>query len=799
LALIVRQWEAWGVAFAAGDFPTLIGNWITIGVFSLVIVLWAIIAACHLGQGARRFTKAFDQARSNLNATPAQSAEFASHYEAVSNALRDAPVIGPAWRDWVATLLTPSIENRPVQSTIRPGEYFGLELLRECAINPRLHAAMPNLLVGVGLMLTFLGLIVALMAAGEIASPVATSMERNEGLQKLLNSASAKFTTSLFGLLCSLLYTFWRGDRMQRAERALHGFLAALEERVPLATSATLQSEANTILRDSQVQLETFNGTLATSIGKAVDNALDTRLGDHIGPLREAIEGLVSSIGAQNQEALSRMLEDFLKQLDGGARNELGAVAASLQGTQATLGQLQVGLSAAANDLVSAAGRIGAQAGTEVSGALTQVSQQVEILIDRMSEIDRQARQAGTASFEEAARGIAKAADGFRGAAGEMAAELRQAVASVITASGQEAATANQKLSEQFAAMLEQLRAVGDAAREQGNEAGRQAAQRLDAAATALRDAAETLKNALGQGGSEAAAGLVGAVEEVRGALGRIMSEAGATIAGEGERAAQRQQEGMAQLSALLADAAAKLRDGAGEAARSLEESGRKAGNSLEQGGSVAAGGLSGATELLRQGAEAASRSLAAGGETILAPAREVAARLTELRMSTETLREAVLAMAKDTRVAGEPLRAAAQHWEASGKAAVAATEQLERAARETSAAGQGIEGAASQMRETLAAVEALSGRLTATTEGFGGVSKELDATFTALERGLSAFGEQINSYARSTNDDIAIGATELSSRIEEMKEAIDELKEVLPEMIRQLSQTIADLKAGAL
>jgi len=791
LGSIMDKWRQLSEAYIEGDWPALIGNWIVISVVCSMIVVWGLVAGWRFWNGTRRFAVAFDKACATLKATPSRSVDFAAQYEEANETLRDAQVIGPAWKDWAATLLTPSIENRPVQSTIRPGEYFGLDLLRECQINPRLHAAMPNLLVGVGLLLTFLGLIVALMAAGEIASPSASATQRAVGLQTLLNGASAKFATSLAGLLCSLLYTWWRGSRMQLAERAMHSFLAALEERVPLATSATLQSEANAILRESQNQLEIFNGTLATSIGKAVDNALDSRLGDHIGPLREAIESLVTTIGTQNQEALSQMLEDFLKRLDGGAKGELGAVAVSLQGTQAALGELQVGLTGAAKGLVSAAGQIGAQAGTEVAAALFRVSQQVDTLVDRLTEIDRQARSSSTATFEEAARGIAEAANGFRNAAGEMAGELRQAIAALVATSGREAATANQKLSEQFAAMLDQLRAVGDDARKQGELAGREAAQRLDAAATALRGAADALKDAMGQGGNEAAARLVGAVEDVRGALVRIIGDAGSTMAGEGERAAQRQQEGMERLTTMLVDAAATLREGAVDASRTLEEGGRKAGSSLEQGGAIAGNGINSASELLRQGAEAASRSLAAGGEALMGQSRDVAVRLGGLVSAAETLREAVLAMSQDTRAVGEPLRAAAQHWEAMGKAAVAATTQLEGAAQQASAAGQGVQAAAARMQDAVSAVQALAQGLEATTNSFGGVGSELDATLKALQAGLQGFANQISTYAKSTSDHMATGATELAASIEE-------LKEILPDLILQLRQTIADVQAGS-
>jgi hypothetical protein len=152
---------------------------------------------------------------------------------------------------------------------------------------------MPTLLVSVGLLLTFVGLAIALTLADGIADLIVTPSVRRGGLRTLLDVASAKSVTSLVGLFSSILYAVFRGRELDRAERALDGFLAALEERIPLATPAILQAESNTILERLFAAQSTFRDDLAVRIGRLFDNALNHRLEDHIYRPHEAIDSFL--------------------------------------------------------------------------------------------------------------------------------------------------------------------------------------------------------------------------------------------------------------------------------------------------------------------------------------------------------------------------------------------------------------------------------------------------------------------------------------------------------------------------
>ena len=215
--------------------------------------------------------------------------------------------------------------NRPVRSTLKPDQVFDLGLVSAAGLNPRYQAAMPGMLVGAGLLFTFLGLAYALGGAGDVVAG-GDNLQRQEGLHRLLNAASFKFVTSIAGLGLSIFYTWFDKYRLRLVEQALDVFNAALERQMPLATPAFLQHEANETLRDQAVALQVFGTQLAVSIGEKLDSAFHQRLGEHIGPLTEAIQALASRTSAHNQDAVRQMMQAIIDQLSGGTRDHLAGV-----------------------------------------------------------------------------------------------------------------------------------------------------------------------------------------------------------------------------------------------------------------------------------------------------------------------------------------------------------------------------------------------------------------------------------------------------------------------------------------
>jgi hypothetical protein len=388
-----------------------------LGVVGLLCA-WCLLSARQLYKATQSLIYGLRRGRSVVD-TAADCREFASSFEATAEQLAGLPpLIGP-WSVFRGTLIIPEVPSRPVLSTLQPDHVFDLRLLRSAGLRPRYHAAMPGMLVGAGLLFTFLGLAVALSVAGGVVAG-GDPVQSRQGLHQLLDAASFKFVTSLAGLLLSIAYTGFRNYRIRLVEQALDGFTAALDRQMPLVTPAFLQHEANEALRAQSAALDTFGNQLAVNIGQAFDNAFDKRLGEHIAPLTEAMQALANRTDAQNEDAVRQMLQAFTDQLSGGTREHLAGVTDNLAALGARLEELQSGLGDASVLMAQSAEAMAARMGEGAEAALSRISDEMGGLMEALRAVTEQTREAGAEAAQTLDARIERAAVGFETAATRM-------------------------------------------------------------------------------------------------------------------------------------------------------------------------------------------------------------------------------------------------------------------------------------------------------------------------------------------------------------------------------------------
>lgn len=730
--------------YKAGNIAGLFGNWLVIGTFSLSLLLWAGTSAVRFRAGVERLCRALDRSYAVLAATPAKAREFVGSYEAVSMTLQTDGILGPAWRDWAATLITPIGPGIPIRSTSRPETYFSTELLRACRINPRLHAAMPNLLVGVGLLLTFLGLSIALSAAGNIVS----SPERITGLKGLLDAASAKFVTSLVGLLCSLIYTVLRGQWLVKAERSLDRFLAGLEERIPLATPANLQAEANTLLEKSLATQEQFATEVAVNIGGRLDSALDQRLGEHIGPLREAIERLSQGIGTKSEDTLRTLLEQFRDMLQGSAQGHMEKVAAALADTSGAMEQIRSGLAEAAARMASAADQIAEQMGRNAEQAMARITQQMEGLVGELRTLAEQSRAAGDDAMAQAAARIAEAGESFGQAARAISNSLEQTVTGITSRLGGEAEAATRRMTEEITRAIASLKELAEQNRASGDEATRAMAERIGQAAAGFERSAAEVAEALAGGAGDAAGKLTAAVEELRDHFVRLASDLAGNLGKAGEHFERQGRDGASALAEAAEAAAAALRLG-----------GADGGDAIRSGGVDASHGLK-----------------AAAGE-LAAPAREMAQRISAFQNEALELGRALTGMRQAALDATAPLRSATTDLVKLGASGQKTAADLAIAAQRIAPLAETINGAMQQLGNAERRLSTLSQNLESVLLHFGELDTSLGKVFKDLREGLSGFASQITTFVTETNNDMAKAVTTLNGAVIELRETYEDAR----------------------
>jgi hypothetical protein len=454
-----------------------------------LLFIWAGLSASQLYRRTASLIAVLRRARSIVRAAGDPRA-FCSGFEATARELATLGPLSSAWSAYRDTLIIPGTEaSSPlIRSTLRPDSVFDLGLLRAVRLRPRYHAAMPGMLVGAGLLFTFFGLAVALLAAGDVVAG-ADSTQRQYGLHQLLNAASFKFFTSLAGLFLSIVYTLARNSRMRAVELALDAFNADLEQRMPLATPALLQHEANDSLRKQSAALETFGTELAVNIGQALDAAFDQRLGEHIGPLREAIESLATRTSSQNEDAVRQMLQEFTDRLSGGTREHLAGVTENLAALGTRLEGLQSGLSDASARMARAAEEMAQRMGDGAEAALSKITGQMGGLLETLRSVAAQTRDAGAEAAQTLGARIEAAAAGFETAARQMTERLAMAAKSTGEALSQAATGSRDALTQGAEDAARGLQAAAITVREVLETTGHGLARQ----ATALATCAETL------------------------------------------------------------------------------------------------------------------------------------------------------------------------------------------------------------------------------------------------------------------------------------------------------------------
>jgi ABC-type transporter Mla subunit MlaD len=728
-----------------GVVAPAIVNPITVWCVVGFLALWAGASAFRFSLGTFRLDRALVQAQERL-AQANSPLKFAADFESIRVDLCASPILGERWREFCETLVLPDKPGRPVRSTWRASDYFNLLLFRMpgVGIDLRYQAALPNLLVGAGLLFTFLGLAAALYSAGNVVSgdPIARSV----ALKALLDAASFKFITSLVGLLLSILYALARKRLLKRVDRSLDLFNATLEARAPMVTPALLLHETNLFLERQSTQLETFSNQLAVNIGEVFDRAFDQRLGEHIAPLTEAMQHLAKDMSSRHEDALKTMLDGFVAKLQGGAGDHMTKVAESLGGLGERLEGLQSGLGEAAIRMSQSADAMATRMGDGAEAALSRITDQLGGLAESLRATAEQTRSAGADAGRELASRLEAAAGGFERAASGIADTLSRAASALADSMGKQSEENSSRLAAQVEAMAERI-----ATSASGFE---QMATRV---ATALETAASATGGALGKGAEDAVVRIAAATEGMRTELQAMLSEFRTTLG----RATE-------DLRAGGAAGAASFRDGIGEAGTNLASSIAGAADRLAQAGNTTAGAL-------ERGGVAAGETIGRAGNTFGDRAAALGAQVERVTQATQSVVTQMRDFEKAVSVAAGPLAAVSADLKAASQAARGSVDPILQSSQAVARALDQIAGATQRLEVAGTSAGRLVESLNGAAQRFEGVDRELAKTLDTLKGGLQTFTRDISDAVENTDLNLAKAANQLSALIRGLNDAIED------------------------
>ncbi len=280
--------------------------------------------------------------------------------------------LAEAWREFRETLID---ETAPViQNTSRPSSFFLRIIPKQTSLS-----FWSNIFVGLGLILTFLGLIVALNTAAQSMS--GSALAAQEALKGLLAVAGAKFFSSIAGLVASIWLRWVEHHLTRKATAPTLQICSLLERGLQYVSPQTLAQYQLEVMREQRDQLLTFNTDFALQLSERIGGEFQramTPLAQSLDDLNQNMSSVTQGIGAGAAEAIQKVSGDQLR--------GLSETLARLNEKLDTIGTAVDKSGEAAADKIRQAGDRFAEAALGIQAAFDKLTTNVGTLGTRMTE-----------------------------------------------------------------------------------------------------------------------------------------------------------------------------------------------------------------------------------------------------------------------------------------------------------------------------------------------------------------------------------------------------------------------------
>ena len=226
-------------------------------------------------------------------------------------------------------------------------------------VNLALYDSAPNILIGIGLLCTFTFLAIALADVMPALSAGAQPEEIRNAIAGLLKNAAGKFLTSISGMFCSLLWTYFSKSNLDALENEIEALCVSMQRHVEdtgseaaISAQISLLGEVLNESREQVGQLRRFETDFAVAIGKALGNQMQPAFERLTASITNALDNLTSKVGTMNEDALKKMLTDFQSAIKEHSGKEM-------EGFKQTLVDIAQQLKEAAEKLEGAGGTAG--------------------------------------------------------------------------------------------------------------------------------------------------------------------------------------------------------------------------------------------------------------------------------------------------------------------------------------------------------------------------------------------------------------------------------------------------------
>ncbi len=414
---------------------------------------------------------------------------FYQRYEEIDQFFKSEKNLGACWREFTETVIHPHVA-RPggtqpiIRNTSRPTDFFDAE--HAGFLTPTLRI-MPNIFVGVGLFLTFAGLIAALSTATAAMTGGAEQMQG--ALRLLLNTISAKFYTSLMALGISILLTIMFRVLETRRDKLFKALNDKIERGMHFVSVEEIAFSQLEELREQKEQLQQFNTDLAMKLGDHIQNAVSSAMN----PVVEKLDSMGQNMGQNNIDAMREIGDAIAKNVQGAAGDSLSHLSDRLDGLTTVLGDMSANLSQSTSEFEN-----------DIASALTSMKSGLESMAADLQSNASQTSDLLSEKLELLADKLSASAENIKTSledgAGEVSNELEKAIERLTEATDRSA----EKMGEAVDGINAAVQGIASSLDEASTDASKFAKEKMEEAgvnaANQFEQAGQTMSDALGEG-----------------------------------------------------------------------------------------------------------------------------------------------------------------------------------------------------------------------------------------------------------------------------------------------------------
>ncbi len=503
-----------------------------VGPFLALVLLFAGIGiALRFEFKFRSFKKELDGAIVALGDFETEE-EFAENFETADQYFKSRTGLSQCWMEFTESIIHPH-EARPggakpvIRNTVRPFDFFDA---RSAGFVTPVLKIWPNVFVGIGLFLTFAGLIAALTVAVDGMGGAADEMQRS--LVDLLRTTSAKFYTSLMALFVSIVLTVYVRYLESRQDKLFKKLTDKIEHGMVYVSAEEVAYQQLIELKEQKTQLQNFNTDLAMKIGGHIKSAVS----DAMQPVVDKLTSMGENMGQSNLDAMREIGAAIAKNVQGAAGDSLGHLSDRLDSLTTVLGDMASNLSKSTgqfeNDIAASLDsmKAGMQAmATELQNNASQTSDMLSAKLEKLADALTDAAGNIKSKLEEGA--------------GQVSSELETAISKLTKATDASAV----KMSAAVSDIKNSVSSMSTALETASQQAGSVAQQKMEQAGTKVAEE-------FSQAGTNMAAALEGGISELSSAMSGFEKSLGSASG-----SMQSMRDGLDSTSGSLRDASSRI------------------------------------------------------------------------------------------------------------------------------------------------------------------------------------------------------------------------------------------------